>query len=356
MTARPQVIVDPHFRSMGDVFSPADGGRLSDVVDVVWGRDEPMPLDEFRAALPQAVAIVSGGWRYGPVLHDAKNLEAILTVSGGWPPELDYGQCFARGIRVLSAAPGFAGGVAEMALGLALACSRDIAGGDRAMRSSEERWLSAAEGLDTFLLSGKRVGLVGFGNVGRRLRALLQPFACDVCAYDPWLTDAYLREEGVEPTSLEQLLGSSRVIFVLATPTRENEALLSRGRLELVGPDAVLVLVSRAHVVDFEALTDLVLAGRFRAAIDVYPEEPFDPEHPIRTAPGAVLSPHRAGLVQDALWELGRMVVDDLEAIARGLPPRRMQAAEPELANRYVRTTRLVQRADDDPAAAGGST
>lgn len=353
MTARPQVIVDPHFRTMGDVFSPADAGRLTDVVDVVWGRDEPMPLEEFRASLPQAAAIVSGGWRYGPVLHDAKKLQAILTVSGGWPPELDYGQCFARGIRVLSAAPGFAGGVAEMALGLALACSRDIVGGDRAMRSSEERWLSAADRLDTFLLSGKRVGLVGFGNIGRRLRALLEPFGCEICAHDPWLTDAYLRQEGVEPSSLDHLLESSRVIFVLATPTSENEALLSRARLDLVGRDAVLVLVSRAHVVDFEALAELVLAGRFRAGIDVYPEEPLDPEHPIRTAPGAVLSPHRAGLVQDALWEIGRMVVDDLEAIARGLPPRRMQAAEPELAARYVRTTQLVQRAGPEPLAAG---
>lgn len=330
---------------MGDVFSPADESRLREVVDVVWGRDEPMPLEEFRAALPQATAIVSGGWRYGSVLEDATSLQAILTVSGGWPPELDYGRCLARGIRVLSAAPGFAGAVAEMALGLALACSRDIARGDRAMRSSEERWLSAADGLETFLLSGKRVGFVGFGNIGRRLRELLEPFRCELLAYDPWLTDAHLRHEGVEPTSLEHLLACSRVVFVLATPTSENETLLSRTRLELVGPDAVLVLVSRAHVVDFEALADLVLAGRFRAAIDVFPEEPFDPEHPIRTAPGVVLSPHRAGLVQEALWELGQMVVDDLEAIARGLPPRRLQAAEPELVTRYVRTTQLVQRA-----------
>ena len=109
-------------------------------------------------------------------------------------------------------------------------------------------------------------------------------------------------------------------------------------------PDAVLVLVSRAHVVDFEALTELVLAGRFRAAIDVYPVEPLDPDHPIRTAPGAVLSPHRAGLVQEALWEIGRRVVDDLEALVNGLPPRRMQVGEPELATRYVRTTQVVAR------------
>ena len=340
---------------MADVFSPAELERLRSTVDVVWGRDEPMPLDAFRASLPGAMAIVSGGWRYGPVLDEAHSLRAILTVSGGWPPELDYARCFERGVRVLSAAPGFAAAVAEMALGLARASSRDIAGGDRAMRSGTEDWLSAADGLDTFLLSGKRVGFVGFGNIGRRLRELLEPFGCEIAAYDPWLTDAYLRQERVQATTLARLLEDSRVIFVLAAPTRENEALLSRQLLERIAEDAVLVLVSRAHVVDFEALTELVLAGRFRAAIDVYPSEPFNADHRLRQATGTVLSPHRAGLVQEALWELGRMVVDDLEAIVRGLPPKRMQPAEPELAARYVRTTQLVRRAGGNATEDRGS-
>jgi len=341
---RKRVIVDPFFRSMDDVFSADDAKRLSGLVEVVWGRDEPMPSETFTAALPKAFAIVSAGWRYGEVLDGAPNLRAILTVSGGWPPELDYAHCFERGIRVLSAAPAFAEAVAEMALALALASTRDVLTEDRAVRAGAERWLSSADRLGTFLLSGKRVGFVGFGNIGRRLRALIEPFGCELCAYDPWLTDAYLKDERVEPTSLQGLLATSRVIFVLATPTSENRALLSRDLLEVVRPDAVLVLVSRAHVVDFEALTDLVLEGRFRVAIDVYPTEPLGPKHPIRTAPGAILSPHRAGLVQEALWEIGSRVVDDLEAIVNGLPPRRMQAADPELATRYVRTTQVVER------------
>ncbi len=345
MPERPKVIVDPSFRSMDDIFSTEQAKGLTDLVDVVWGRDDPMPLEEFSASLPEAFAVVSAGWRYGSVLDDAANLRAILTVSGGWPPELDYGRCVERGIRVLSAAPAFAEAVAEMALALALASSRDVVAEDRVMRSGDEQWLSSANTFDTFLLSRKRVGFVGFGNIGRRLQALLEPFGCELCAYDPWLTEAYLRDERVEPTSLPQLLETSRVIFVLATPTSENRALLSRELLELVQRDSVFVLVSRAHVVDFDALTELVLDGRFRAAIDVYPGEPLDPGHPIRTAPGAVLSPHRAGLVQEALWEIGRRVVDDLEALVNGLPPRRMQAADPELASRYVRTTQLVERA-----------
>ena len=344
MPDRPKVIVDPFFRSMDDIFSAADAKRLTDLVEVVWGRDDPMSLDDFTAALPAAFAIVSAGWRYGDVLDAASRLRAILTVSGGWPPELDYARCFERGIRVLSAAPAFAEAVAEMALALVLASNRDLVLEDRAVRAGQEQWLSSANTLGTFLLSGKRVGFVGFGNIGRRLRALIEPFGSELYAYDPWLTDAYLKAEGVEPISLSQLLETTRVIFVLATPTSENHALLSRELLELVRPDAVLVLVSRAHVVDFDALTELVLAGRFRAAIDVFPDEPLGPEHPIRVASGAVLSPHRAGLVQEALWEIGRRVVDDLEALVNGLPPRRLQLADPELATRYVRTTQVVER------------
>jgi phosphoglycerate dehydrogenase-like enzyme len=341
---RRKVIVDPFFRSLDDIFTTDDAKRLEELVEVVWGRDEPMPLEAFATSLPEAYAIVSGGWRYGDVLEKAPSLRAIFAVSGGWPPELDYARCFERGIRVLSAAPAFADAVAEMALALAIASSREIVAEDRLVRSSRERWLSSAGSLDTFLLSGKRVGFVGFGNIGRRLRALIEPFGCELCAYDPWLTDAYLRDEGVQPTSLRDLVETSRIVFVLATPTTENRALLSRELLELVQPDAVLVLVSRAHVVDFDALTELVLEGRFRAAVDVFPEEPLDPTHPIRTAPGVVLSPHRAGLVQEALWDIGRRVVDDLEALVNGLPPRRMQVGEAELATRYVRTTRVVDR------------
>lgn len=342
MAELPKVIVDPHFRGMSEIFSDVDAGRLAELVDVVWGRDEPMPLEEFEAALPEALAVVSSGWRYGPLPDQAEKLRAIITVSGGWPPELDYEGCFERGIRVLSAAPAFAAAVAEMALALALACGRDLVAEDRAMRAAEERFLNSASTLDTSLLFGKPVGFVGYGNIGRHLRRLLEPFGCEMRAYDPWLTDAYLRDEAVEPSSLPELVERSRVVFVLATPTTENSALLSRELLERIGPDSVLVLVSRAHVVDFEALTDLVLAGRFRAALDVYPSEPLERDHPIRAASRAVLSPHRAGLVQEALHEIGRRVVDDLEAIVDGLPPRRLQVAERELASRYVRTTQIV--------------
>ena len=92
--------------------------------------------------------------------------------------------------------------------------------------------------------------------------------------------------------------------------------------------------MSRAHVVDFDALTDLLCEGRFRAAIDVFPEEPVPEHHRIRKAPNVVLSAHRAGSIAKDLRLIGRMVVDDLEALAAGLPPWRMQAAQLQIVQR----------------------
>jgi phosphoglycerate dehydrogenase-like enzyme len=320
---------------MQEIFSPADLARLHAIVEVIWGRDEPMPLEQARAALHDAIATVSSGWRYGELPDAASSLRAIIDVSGGFPIELDYPRCFARGIRVLSAAPAFGPQVAEMALALALSASREIVAGDRAMRTRAERWLHAGNAT-TFLLYGRPLGLIGYGSIARCLRPLLAPFGCPIAVYDPWLAEGYLRSQGVEPVTLDQLLRTSQIIFVLASPSTENRALLSRELLAQIQPGAVLVLISRAHLVDFDALTEFVLAGRFKAAIDVFPVEPLPPDHPIRRAPGAILSAHRAGSITEGLWELGRMVVDDLEALAQGLPPQRLQQAQPELIERFA--------------------
>jgi phosphoglycerate dehydrogenase-like enzyme len=312
---------------------------LHELVEVVWGKDEPMPLAAARLALPEAIAVVCSNWPYGDTLGEARRLRAVLSVSGAFPRDLDYDACFSTGIRVLSAAPAFGPQVAEMALGMALAASREIVVGDAAFRSGTELWLHAGN-VNTFLLYGQRVGFLGYGNLGRCLRPLLAPFGCPIAVYDPWLGDGFVRSQGLEPVGLAELLATSKVIFALAIPTVENQALLTRDLLEQIQPGAVLVLISRAHVVDFDALTDLVLAGRFKAAIDVFPTEPLPLDHPIRHAPGAVLSAHRAGSVPEGLWDIGRMVVDDLEAIVRGLPPQRLQTAQPELIGRYPGTTR----------------
>jgi len=335
MSMKPVVLLDPYFRRMDEIFSPDDLRRLPGIVEVIWGRSEAMPLEDAVNALREAEAVVCSSWRYGDILYEEQNLRAIMTVSGAFPQDLDYSYCFANGIRVLSAAPAFGRQVAEMALGMAIACARGIVDGHTAMQNGNESY-SKAGNVGNFNLYGKQVGLIGYGGLARCLHPLLEPFGCRIAAYDAWLGERYLRRHGVTPLPLEELMETSQFIFVLAVPTGQDRALLDRAQLERIRPDAALILVSRAHLVDFDALTELLHAGRFRAAIDVFPQEPLDPAHPIRSAPNVVLSAHRAGSVKEAAWEIGEMVLDDLQAIGKGVPPQRMQRAEPELAARYA--------------------
>jgi phosphoglycerate dehydrogenase-like enzyme len=261
-------------------------------------------------------------------------LRALLNVEGNFYQNVDYSACFRRGIHVLACAPAYATAVAEYAVGLALDLARGISREDRAFRSNRERYVSDGN-VDAILLHGTAIGLIGCGNLGRALLPLLEPFRARVRVYDPWLPDSALEGLGVTPSALPDLLVHSAVLFVLATVTNETEHLLGAAELDLLPQGARLVLVSRAPVVDYEALLDRVGAGRLVAAIDVWPDEPVPADYKARGLDGLVLSAHRAGGIPQAFKEIGRMVVDDLTLIAGGLPPVRMQVAAPELVGRY---------------------
>lgn len=326
---KPRVLIDTAFRKRDLVFSAADWNRVNAICDVAWGLEAEVPpdrYDEFR----DVQVIVSGWWRHGK-LSDWPNLRAFMEVAGGLPSpdQIDYPTAFARQIRILSCSPAFGPIVAEMGLGLALAAARQIARNDREFRTAEEPW-SHEQFRGEFSLYGKTIGFIGYGALGRCLRNLLEPWGVHVLAYDPWMTDAYLASLGMEPCSLEDVMRRSDVSFVLATPSKHNRQLVSKELLALIPDGRVIVLLSRAHLIDFEALTAEVISKRIFAAIDVFPEEPFDPAHPLRQASHAVLSPHRAGGQDEALQCIGTLVTRDLEAVLNGLPPREMLSAEPE--------------------------
>jgi len=328
-----KVVLDPAFRRLENIFTPEDLKRLYSIADVVWGKNEPIPEEELDAVRDETVAIINGYWRYGDVSKFPK-LRAIMEVSGGFPSpaHLDYPACFARGIRVMSCAPAFGPAVAEMGLGLAIAASRKIVWNDANFRIGKANW-SHTEFGGTHTLYDRQVGFIGFGGLARSLKPLLAPFRCPIQVYDPWFTDTYLQTQGVKPVDIDTLLTTSRFIFVLAVPTVSNRTFLDREHLSKIPSDSIFVLLSRSHVVDFDALTEMISEGRFKAAIDVYPEEPLPLNHPISKLPNVILSSHRAGAIADALLNIGRIVVNDLEAILNGLIPQEMQVAQSEYIN-----------------------
>ena len=330
---RPLVLLDARPHGRDRIFTAAALARLHERFEVVGLEDEPAHgrLDEL---LPRAFAVVGQPDLPAERLARATQLRAIVNVEGNFFPNVDYPAAFSAGVRVLGSGPAYADAVAEFALGLALDLARGISREDRAFRAGTEQYVTARTA-DSVLLRHADVGLVGYGNLGRSLHRLLDGFRPVVRVHDPWLPDAVLREQGMQPASLTDVLSLSTFVFVLATVTDASRELLGPAELDLLRQDARLVLISRAAVVDYDALVERVAAGRFLAGVDVWPDEPLAADHPARRLEGMVLSPHRAGGIPQALLSIGDMVCDDLELIAAGLPPVRMQAAAPELVGRY---------------------
>jgi phosphoglycerate dehydrogenase-like enzyme len=332
--AETQILLDPHPRTVPLIFSETDKLRLEKLGRVIYPETQRVSDDYIDSNLPNATAIIGQTALPKARLDKASKLRAIFNVEGNFLPNVDYEECHHRNIHVLACAPAFSLAVAEMALGMAIACARGIVSHDAEFRAGKEAW-GGASNKNSFLIRGKPIGLIGCGNVGRALLPLLRPFGGELLVHDPWLHEHFLAELGVKPVSLDEILTRSRVLFVMSATTTENRKGLGKDHFAKMQPGSVLVLVGRSEVVDFDAMLDAAASGHLRVAVDVFPSEPLPKDHRARSTPNTILSGHRAGGIPETYHEIGRMVVDDLELILRGLPPQRMQKAIPETVARY---------------------
>jgi phosphoglycerate dehydrogenase-like enzyme len=327
---KPLVLSCPEPRSIEMIFTDAAKAQLNDrytLLDVT---------PDAIAALPDAtlsdVAFVLGQ----PPISDAllarlTGLKAVLNVESNLLPNMNYAELFRRGIYTLTTGAVFAEPVAEIGLAFALNLLRDVAEADAAFRAGRELW-----GFDgnhkARLLSGAKVGLIGFGELGRALTRVLAGFRAQISAYDPWLPPSMIRDHGVMPVSLDAVLRGSDVVFCVASVTGENEGFLKAQHFDAMQQGAAFILLSRAGVVDFDALIAAVSSGHILAASDVYPTEPLPLDHPVRQLKGFLHSAHRAGALDIALKRMGDMVLEDMDLMDRGLPPLRCKRAERETA------------------------
>ncbi len=325
---KPVVILDAYWRTIDELFSTSAKERLLEHYSVIWGKDEPIPDDVYNNALPDAEVLIAETPKVDAgTLTRAPKLKCIIEVSGAFPDTIDYKACSEAGIEVLSCAPGFRQSVAEMGLAFALAGARGVIAEHENFRSGQEHWLSDNTETD-FTLYGAQVGFIGFGQIAREIVRLLKPFSANITAFDPWLPAHVAREHGVELVALDELLGKSRCVFVTAAPTAENYHLLNADKLALLQKNALLIVLSRAHLVDFDALEKVLGCGQIRAAIDVFPSEPVPPDAAIRTMKNVTLSPHRAAAVQGGRQLIGDMILDDLAAMFAGERNRTLGVAD----------------------------
>ncbi len=323
-----RVLFDPEPRATAEIFSPDALARFRTDFDVVEWQGEDR--DSFYTShLPNCDILISQQPMPIERLNLAPKLRVIFNVETNFLPNIDYDECFRRGIHVLAPGGVFALPVAEMALGMALSLARNIHGEHAAFQQGHEKWLFEGNG-QSELLTGSTVGIIGFGDLGRALFKLLSPFGVRVQVFDPWLSEGHLRRLGVEAVSFDTLMSQNRFVFVMATITTENAHMINARAISMMQPGANLLLMSRAAAADFTALTEAARSGRIRIATDVFPVEPTPPDDPIRQVPNILFSPHRAGALTFALREIGDRVLEDMELIARGLAPQSCRRAERE--------------------------
>jgi phosphoglycerate dehydrogenase-like enzyme len=324
-----RILLAPAPRAVADIFDSDDLTQLRASGDLIVHEAGPLS-DEHFDGIADNIEIVIGQIDLPESrLNKARSLRAIFNVEGNFLPNVDYGYCFRHGIRVLGIGPVFAEPVAEAALGMAIDLARGMTRSDRNFRAGTEEYGLAAN-REAFSLFRQDVGFVGLGDLGRAILPLLQPFHCHIRTYDPWLPEEYLHMLGCDVASLEEVFRLSRVIFVVAGATSENQGFLGAQQFSQMQPGAALVLVSRAAVVDFDSLVDFARRGRIRVATDVFPQEPLPAAHPARQAENMLLCAHQAGALDATIRQIGKIVVADAELILKGLPPVLCKSAQPE--------------------------
>lgn len=244
---------------------------------------------------------------------------ALIARFGVGYDSVDVAACSRAGILVTNAPDGVRRPMAGVVLTFVLALSHRLLEKDRLTRAG--RW---SEKLD-FMgrgLTGRVLGSIGLGNIGRELFALAAPFEMRHLAHDPYVTEEQARASGVELVDLETLLRSSDFVVVNCALTPETRHLLNAERLAMMRESAYLISTARGPIVDQGALTAALREGRIAGAgIDVFEEEPVDPNDPLLSLDNVILAPHALGWTDEWALRTGHSAFRGVLELAAGRVP-----------------------------------
>jgi phosphoglycerate dehydrogenase-like enzyme len=168
-------------------------------------------------------------------------------------------------------------------------------------------------------LIGQTVAMIGFGRVGHALVDLLRGFDIQWLVHDPYAPRSLSRQYRVRFLGLQQLLPQAHVLVLAAALTEQTRGLLGRQNLSYLPDGACVINIARGGLIDLDALRTEVQRGRLRCALDVTdPQEPLPAGDPLRTMPGAIVTPHIAGSGRRVREGIARVVLDDLERFFSG--------------------------------------
>lgn len=313
-TAQPQSSPKPQVVLSHEMLLPLQP-LLEDAYQVHRLWDYPDRLAFLRGPGKDVRAIVHAGEMVLPpdLLSEMPRLGLIACVSAGYDG-VDVPWCRAHGLAVTHSVGVNAGDVADHAVGLVLAAWRGIAEGDRRVR--EGRWTSMDRMGARRGLRGRKAGIVGLGHIGEAVARRLEAFEVEVSWWGPRPKEA----QWPRVESLQALARDSDILVVCARPDASNRHMVDAGVIAALGPQGLLVNVSRGSLVDEDALIAALKDGRLgMAALDVFEAEPTSPER-WRDTPHTVLTPHTAGATLDSLPAMVALTLESLRRYFRGEP------------------------------------
>jgi D-3-phosphoglycerate dehydrogenase len=288
---------------------------------------------------PEAARDYDGLLLLGPrvtaaTLAGAGRLKVVARFGVGYD-NVDVPACTAAGVLLTITPDGVRRPVAVAAMTFILALSHKLLVKDRLTRAG--RW---AEKLNHNGqgLTGRTLGVIGFGNIGRELVGLARPFDLRVIASDPWADQQAAAAAGVRLVPLEDLLHESDYVCVCCALTPETRHLLNAGRIAMMKPTAYLVNVARGPIVDQRALTAALQQNRIAGAgLDVFDPEPVAPDDPLLGLDNVILTPHAICWTDECFGLNGRSAARSLLDVAAGRVPKpvvnRDALAHPRLAH-----------------------
>jgi glyoxylate reductase len=254
---------------------------------------------------------------------DAALLDALPTVRhvasyGVGVNHIDLDACRARRVLVTNTPGVLTDATADHALALLLAAARRVVEGDRVVRAGGWRAVDPAFMLGTEV-TGKTLGIVGFGRIGQAVARRAQGFRMRVLYACPRPVTDFPEARHVP---LDALLAESDFVSVHTPLTAQTENLISRERIARMKPGVVIVNTARGAVVDDAALAEALATGRVGAAgLDVFRDEPRVPEAYL-SLPNVVLTPHLGSGTRETRAAMARLVLEDVLRVATGKPPR----------------------------------
>ena len=278
---------------------------------------------EFNAALADAECLVGfgDGTMDDAFYARAPKLRLVQLLSAGYD-RIDIEAARRAGVPVCNNGGANSTAVAEHAILLMLAVSRRLTWQHANVSAGRWRGNNSSE-LKLFEMSGKTLGIVGLGTIGRKVARLARAFGMNVQYYDVTrLSEEHAEQIGVRFTLLEELLKSSDIVSLHVPLLAATKHMIGAEQLKTMKPSAFLVNTCRGPVVDEPALTEALSNGTIAGAgLDVFDQEPPQPNNPILTLPNVVLTAHFAGPTWDTQFTRFRNAFDNCQRVLRGDKP-----------------------------------